>query len=294
MKTETENQNPLFHINEYYGTNPLRIGSVELIQVGRLFCNPDTVIERHAHLGWYELTIVTGGAGIVEANGVGVPVTQGDIFISLPYDTHAIYSDAAKPLKYDFFSFYSCDDEKRATLESLSAAIYPANKRIVNNEKIGYLVATVTEEISSDAPDRIEIIENAISQIIIYLIRAMNGVSTHNMQHVSDRDRLCFKIMNYIDTHMELIDNLSDLCNVMNYNYSYLSAIFKSQTGSTISEYYQQKRLGAARQLLIEGKLSIKKIAEIFNYSSIYAFSKAFKTKYGIAPSKIKTQAHNI
>ena len=290
MKTEGINNNPLFHINEYYGKDPLRIGSVELVQVGRLFCNPETVIERHAHLGWYELTIVTGGAGIVEANGVELPVAPGDIFISLPYDTHAIYSDAVRPLKYDFFSFYPCDDKKRATLESLSAAIYPADKRIVNNDKIGYLVATITEEISSDAPDRIEIIESAISQIIIYLIRSMNGLSAHNTQYVSDRAMLCFKIMNYIDTHMGLIDNLSELGEVMNYNYSYLSAIFKSETGSTISEYYQQKKLGAAKQLLIDGKLSIKKIAEIFGYSSIYAFSKAFKARYGIAPSKVTKQ----
>lgn len=294
MKKADNNINPLFHINEYYGTNPLHIGSVELVQVGRLFCNSDTAIERHAHLGWYELTIVTGGAGTVEANGVEVSVSEGDIFISLPYDTHAIYSDAVRPLKYDFFSFYPCDDEKKAALESLSSAIYPADKRVVNNDKIGYLVATVTEEISSDAPDRIEIIENAISQIIIYLIRSMNGISAHNTQHVSDRDMLCFKIMNYIDTHMGLINNLSDLSDVMNYNYSYLSAIFKSQTGNTISEYYQMKRLGAARQLIIEGKLSVNKIAEIFGYSSIYSFSKAFKAKYGIAPSKIKTQAHSI
>ena len=160
----------------------------------------------------------------------------------------------------------------------------------MNNDKIGYLVATITEEISSDAPDRIEIIESAISQIIIYLIRSMNGLSAHNTQYVSDRAMLCFKIMNYIDTHMGLIDNLSELGEVMNYNYSYLSAIFKSETGSTISEYYQQKKLGAAKQLLIDGKLSIKKIAEIFGYSSIYAFSKAFKARYGIAPSKVTKQ----
>lgn len=290
MKTENNNQNPLFHINEYYGTNPLKIGSVELIQVGRLFCNPETVIERHAHLSWYELTIVTGGAGTVETNGVRVPVAEGDIFISLPYDTHAIYSDAARPLKYDFFSFYPCDDEKRAVLESLSTAISPANKRIVNNDKIGYLVATVTEEVSSDAPDRMEIIESTVSQIIIYLIRSMKGISTYHTQHVSDRDMLCFKIMNYIDTHIGIIKNLSDIADIMNYNYSYLSAIFRSQTGITICEYFQRKKLESARQLLIEGKLRISKIAEIFGYSSIYAFSKAFKKKYGIAPSEINIQ----
>ena len=80
----------------------------------------------------------------------------------------------------------------------------------------------------------------------------------------------------------------------MNYNYSYLSAIFRSKTGVTISEYYQQKRLGAAKQLLFEGNLSVNKIADVLGYSSIYAFSKAFKKKYGIAPSKMTKHTANI
>ena len=198
MKKEKYNHNPHFRIDEYYGKNPLRFGSVDLIQIGRRFCDAGEVIPQHAHLDWYELTIVTGGAGVVEANGVGVSVTEGDIFVSLPCDTHAIYSDAARPLQYDFVSFYPCNDEKRAALENLSGAIYPVEKRIVNNGKIGYLVASATEEINSDLPDREEALESIISQIIIYLSRSLRGISENHKQWASDREMLCFKIMNYI------------------------------------------------------------------------------------------------
>ncbi len=286
MKKENKTTELLFHIDEYYGHNPLKFSTVELVQIGRCFCTPDTVIKPHAHLDWYELTIVRGGAGIVEANGVDVSVSEGDIFISLPCDTHAIYSDAKRPLQYDFFSFYLCNDEKRAALEELSAAIYPAEKRVIKNDKIGYLVASVTEEINSTLPDRYEILDNALSQIILYLIRSLSGNFAQRTSHVSDADLLCFKIMNYIDTHFYSIKNLSELSLITNYNYSYLSTVFKSETGSTISEYFQKKKLEAAKQLIKEGKLKIGKIAELLGYSSIYAFSKAFKKMYGIAPSQ--------
>lgn len=286
MKTEQKRGDLLFHIDEYYGQSPLKFNLVELLQVGRCFCRGDTVIKPHAHLGWYELTIVRGGRGTVEANGVGVSVSEGDIFISLPCDTHAIYSDSKRPLQYDFFSFYICDDEKRAVLEELSAAIYPAEKRVVRNGKIGYLVASVTEEISSDLPDRDEILESSLAQIVLYLIRSLRGSFAPLSSHVSDADLLCFKIMNYIDTHIYSLKKLSELSVITNYNYSYLSAVFKSETGSTISEYFQKKKLEAARQLIKEGKLKIGKIAELLGYSSIYAFSKAFKNMYGVAPSQ--------
>ena len=37
--------------------------------------------------------------------------------------------------------------------------------------------------------------------------------------------------------------------------------------------------------MLGENKMKIGEIAEQLNYSSVYAFSKAYKKKYGISPS---------
>ena len=72
------------------------------------------------------------------------------------------------------------------------------------------------------------------------------------------------------------------------YSYGYLSALYKKTTSNTLSDYYRNKKLELAKHLVIEKKLKIGEIAEILNYSSVYAFSKAFKNKFGVSPEKYK------
>ena len=54
----------------------------------------------------------------------------------------------------------------------------------------------------------------------------------------------------------------------------------------SFSDYYQTRRLDMAKLLILEKKLKINQIAETLNYSSLYSFSKAFKSKYGGSPSR--------
>ena len=85
--------------------NPVCYKNTMLIQLGRLYCLPTTVIEKHVHLDWYELTIVTSGEGTVITNGVSTKVSVGDIYLSYPGDFHEIFTSDTNPLKYDFFAF---------------------------------------------------------------------------------------------------------------------------------------------------------------------------------------------
>ena len=80
--------------------------------------------------------------------------------------------------------------------------------------------------------------------------------------------------------------NLEELTEVMKYNYSYLSTLFKKTTGNTLLSYYYAKRLDVARMLILENSLKISEIAEQLGYSSLYAFSRAFKDMYGLSPKQ--------
>ena len=86
----------------------------------------------------------------------------------------------------------------------------------------------------------------------------------------------------------EALIALEELSEVTSYNYSYLSALFRRVTSSTLAEYFRSRRLETARLLLEERRMSITKIAEILNYSSIYTFSRAFKDKYGLSPEQYR------
>ncbi|MBQ7362956.1 MAG: helix-turn-helix transcriptional regulator [Clostridia bacterium] len=277
----------IYHINNEYLSNPLKFEDIYLVQLGRLFCRGGVEYDEHVHLNWYELTIVTGGSGTVTTGGVSVPVSAGDIYLSFPADLHQISSDASDPLKYDFFSFRTENEELAGALEKIYAAYVSAESRVFSDGRINNLVSLAINEILDESlPLRNKMIYGMLSQIIIYIIRAFDTERAVTPFKNTDRqDILCYQIMSYIDTHIFTLSKLSDLAVVMNYNYSYLSALFKKTTGRTLSDYYMSTRLKTARLLIDEGKLKISEIAELLNYSSIYVFSRAYKKKYGTSPS---------
>ena len=134
------------------------------------------------------------------------------------------------------------------------------------------------------------ILDNLINLIIIYTLQAftIGKFEDNRLDATSKEDILCYKIMNYIDTHIFDIKSLSEISNYFNYNYSYLTNLFKKNTGVTIIDYYNNKRFEIARLLINEGKLNLSEISLKLNYSSLYTFSRAYKQKYGVPPKTHK------
>ncbi len=61
--------------------------------------------------------------------------------------------------------------------------------------------------------------------------------------------------------------------------------IFKSVFGLPVYEYYQQKRMNHALELLAEGSLSVKEVGRRVGYHNISNFSAAFKKQFGYSPN---------
>ena len=60
--------------------------------------------------------------------------------------------------------------------------------------------------------------------------------------------------------------------------------IFKKMVGTTPQKYIENKRLEAAKGLLMASKLRISEIANMVGYHDAYYFSRIFKKVYGISP----------
>ena len=103
-----------------------------------------------------------------------------------------------------------------------------------------------------------EILTSLFSQILYYILRNFSSIKTPaQKKHTLSADELCFQLMHYIDTHIYSIDSLVVLAEKFNYNYSYLSDIFKKTTNNTLANYYRSRRLDAAQLLLNEKTLKI-------------------------------------
>lgn len=66
----------------------------------------------------------------------------------------------------------------------------------------------------------------------------------------------------------------------------YFRKLFKEEYGLSPKQYVQQIRINKAKELLRSEYLSVTTVAEMVGYSSIFNFSKAFKTQTGYAPSE--------
>ncbi len=285
METKTRYLFDNWHIE-----NPLAFDNISLHQIGRRYCAQTEIIDAHAHLEWFELTLVTGGAGSIITNGERAIVNRGDVYLSLPCDVHEIRADQGQTLEYDFFAFSCTKGELKKELKTLAQNCRGANNRIFQDEKIGYLLGNAITEFSQDSPHKKRLLTHVFNEIVIYVLRNFN-TKRQNSAGVSATEALCWQVMNYIDTHVYSLKKVQDVAPKFNYNYSYLSTLFKATTKKNLFEYYHSRKLETARALLLENKKKVYEIAEMLHYSSPFAFSKAFAARYGISPKQLQKGA---
>lgn len=280
-----------YHLDKAFFTDPLPFRNIDLIQIGRLHCGPHTQVETHVHRSWYELTVVTDGEGEVFTNGEGTRVRRGDIYLSYPGDAHGLSSDPAHPLRYDFFAFFPKNPHLSQMLEQIAEERRGADRRLFCDERIAYLVGCAIAEFCEPLTDE-ALLDSVFHQITTYIIRdaARMTAEKKNVRETPEK-ALCFRVMNYIDTHLYVMTGLHELAVLTGYHYSYLSSVFRKTTGNTLADYYHGKRLSSARLLLRENRLSVSEIADNLGYSSVYAFSKAYRNRFGLSPREEQKNA---
>ncbi len=276
---------PKYHLDKSFIKNPLKFNDIYLVQIGRLYFAPGDNMHLHSHKSYFELTIITDGEGEVITNGIPAPVKRGDIYLSLPRDMHEIRSSVNAPMKYDFYSFYTENEEYSSALDSATSYLSP-EERVFTDERIAALVCDAIMEFIEGKTFSDDLLYLIFKQIMIYIIRDVKSGERKRIRSASAAESMCYKIMNYIDTHVYTIRSLEEVAEALNYNYSYLSSLFKSTTGNTLFSYYESKRLDLARELLADGTQSVTEIADLLGYSSLYSFSRAFKDSFGKSPKK--------
>ena len=278
-----------YHISNAYWSSPLKFGGIYLIQIGRRYCECDDVILAHPHRNWFEFTVVRGGRGTISTNGVDTAVSSGDIYVSFPCDVHEIRIDLGERMEYDFFAFYCEEGEIKEELDKITQEYRGEGRRVFSDGKIAELLGNAISEFPIEEKEYSRaVLGDIFHLILIYFIRDFKNAKTESID-ATDAEILCFKLMSYIDTHVYSIKNLREALGELNYNYGYLSGLFKRTTGKTLREYFFDRKMETARALIIEKKKKIGEIAEMLGYNP-YSFSKAFKEKYGVSPKNLQKE----
>jgi len=96
------------------------------------------------------------------------------------------------------------------------------------------------------------------------------------------------QVQKYIESHVFETIMLDDLAKRFYVSKEYISKIFKSEYGISITDYILQLRMEQAHSLLLLGELPIKEIAEKVGYDDISYFYRVFRKHFGFAPGEVR------
>ena len=114
-----------------------------------------------------------------------------------------------------------------------------------------------------------------------------NGVGSTNTM------ALIYRVIGHIRKNIFNPDQitLSYIADMVHFNPSYLSRLFKKVTNISISDYIMECKLVQAKHLLIDTDKKIHDIAESLGYASQSNFTRVFKKATGMTPNDFRSQS---
>lgn len=98
--------------------------------------------------------------------------------------------------------------------------------------------------------------------------------------------------IDYVCSHYTEDINVDSIAAFLGINRSYLSRIFKENTGKSLGEFIRSERIKAACNMLKFSDYSCLQVAEYLHFSSQSHFISCFKKEMGCTPAKYRASVH--
>lgn len=119
-------------------------------------------------------------------------------------------------------------------------------------------------------------------------VRAVEIVSLDNMKSKKNR-KLIVNARDYMKRYCFEEDfSMDSLADFLKISKSYLSKLYKEETGESVWTYVIRLRIAKAKEMLISTDATGYTIARAIGYTSEYHFSRAFTKEVGMSPSAYK------
>lgn len=144
------------------------------------------------------------------------------------------------------------------------------------------------DNVSSDFALRIEAMQNPseCEELLKYMVKKYcRLVNKHSQRNYS---LLIQKVITQIESDIASDLSLNNLSKIFEVNPSYLSSLFKKETGSTLTDYVNKQRIERAKELLISTNIQIQNIAQRCGMLDVNYFTKTFKKHTDLTPKKYR------
>ena len=134
----------------------------------------------------------------------------------------------------------------------------------------------------------IQYLRSKVSELLCLVVDALYDSSEHLLREMSlttGKSKAIGKLLATLNGNFVTPPSIDQLSKLTGLSRTVLCQTFKQVFGVTIYDYIRERRLDAARELLLTGNHSILEIAMQVGYENQSSFSRAYKTRYGLSPS---------
>lgn len=110
----------------------------------------------------------------------------------------------------------------------------------------------------------------------------------------SKQSRTSALCQNYIFNHLYEEITLGRLAEIAGMNASYLSHLFKKETGLAVTDYIQRERIEEAKRLMELPGITLSDIATRLHFNDQSYFTKVFKKYTGLTPRQYRKDAGKL
>jgi two-component system response regulator YesN len=151
----------------------------------------------------------------------------------------------------------------------------------------GYSLARISGK--GDNYDHMAVPLRSVRSLQQWAQEMLSQLEAHLQASARDgRSRLILLINQYIEAHLGDNASLQAIADQVGLHPTYLSKLYKLETGQGISEYSHRLRMDKAIFLLKQPQYKIYEITELLGYQNPQYFSKLFKKDFGCTPQEYR------
>ncbi len=251
------------------------------------FCGFEHCLPRHSygpHMRTnYVIHVVIGGKGVLDYSGRRWEIREGQIFILFPGEETTYYADRNDPWYYCWIGFQG--EAAAKIVESIGFSKQTPVLTLSDVVKIesGIMRMLKARNLTLDGQLRRNagMLEILSDMILEHAERADTDTSPNTYSYSEYAVR-------YINNHFSEKIRIQDLADHIGISRSYLVKLMKQETGMSPQEYLIETRMRRASDLLSRTNDSVRIVAAECGYDDALAFSKVFKSRFGLNPTEYR------
>lgn len=242
----------------------------ELLHYCNIFTPECSKISRHT-IPYFDFTYVLEGSMVYHVNGRRVQLSRGDAIFLPPGTLRA--RDAGGAVRYVSFNFHLMDGVTLPFDTYMPGCITPDIRRLFTLFSAQHL---------SPKFHATQKCANLLNFVLFELLDA-RALESHN-PHVR-------KIISHIEENEGARITLSEMSRLVGLTPEYTATVFKRETGKTLGEYVNERKLLQAKGMICNSTLSLGEIAARLGFENYHYFSRLFKAHFHTTPIAMRKSA---